>query len=146
MQPTPAPSCTEDGQEMLPGSILGATRAQLPELRSVKSTLASQHLLCSSSVSGFLLFCLPVSRRRAEQELKAGGGQGLAGPGALGRSSIVEPGAAASLQSDEICADSFWQVTRRCCTQSQVKMGLACPFAVGFVLQTSEQIRVLLCA
>lgn len=67
---------------MLPGSILGATRAQLPELRNVKSTLASQHLLCSSSVSGFLLFCLPVSRRRAEQELKAGGGQGLAGCGA----------------------------------------------------------------
>lgn len=124
-------------------------RVQLPELRSVKSTLASQCLLCSSSVSGFLLFCLPVSRRRAEQELKAGGGQGLDGCGApvpWGRSSITEPGAAASLQSDEICADSFWQVTRRCCTQSQVKMGLGCPFAVGFVLQTNEQIRVLLCA
>lgn len=113
----------------------------------MKSTLASQRLLCSSSVSSFLLFCFPASQRGAEQEPKAGR-RAVAGwlqrPSPLGRSSIAEPGAAGSLQSDEIFADSFRQVTRRCYIQSQVKMGLACPFAVGFVLQTNEQIGFLL--
>lgn len=123
-------------------------RAQLPELRSVNyscfSVLALQ-LICERFPPLLPPGESEKGRAGAEGRRRAGAGWPRC-PGALGRSSIAEPGAAASLQSDEICADSFWQVTRRCCTQSQVKMGLACPFAVGFVLQTNEQIRVLLCA